>query len=190
MSREHETKEPAVRSATLKAGVSRVTLFGLPHSSRHRPRRSSARWAAGTSILTTSSPQRPGRAATWSCLSRLIRFRRTWPWRWPRPSPSAIRRPRSRCRETWRACASSVWACASHSGVAAKVFGVIAAEGVNVENIATSEIVISVLMAEEKSRGSARCTPYARRSTWNMSRWRTRVAEEHTPAPPRRVSSG
>lgn len=37
----------------------------------------------------------------------------------------------------------------SHSGVAAKLFEAIAAEGINIENISTSEIVVSLLVAEK-----------------------------------------
>jgi aspartate kinase len=40
----------------------------------------------------------------------------------------------------------------SHSGVAAKLFEAIATEGINIENISTSEIVISLLVAEKDGK--------------------------------------
>ena len=40
----------------------------------------------------------------------------------------------------------------SHSGVAARLFEAIAAQGINIENISTGEIVISVLVPEKDAQ--------------------------------------
>ena len=58
-------------------------------------------------------------------------------------------------RTIWRKSASSASACASHTGVAQRMFKALADAKVNIQNITTSEIKISCIIDKERGRQGA-----------------------------------
>jgi aspartate kinase len=149
MSKERDTEDPAVRSATLKTGVSRVTLFGLPHVAGIAAE--IFREVGGRSIniddIISTTAKAGGNVVVSFTVDTLqadmaLEVAEAIAERYSQTTVE-VTRNLSRLRIVGMGMRSQ-------SGVAARVFGVIAAEGVNVENISTSEIVISILTPEDE----------------------------------------
>jgi aspartate kinase len=135
----------AVRGATLKRDITRVTLAGLPNE----PGVTAAIFdiVAEHGIFVDDIVQTAGTTAGTVTLGFTVEG----------AALAEVRAVAELLRQRWPAASAELTAdlarvsiigvgMRSHRGVAAKMFAALAAEQVNIENISTSEIVISVLV--------------------------------------------
>jgi len=136
-----------VRSVTLKSGVSRITLHGVPHQPGIATKIFGEIGTRGINvddIIQTASDQ--GRNV-------IISF--TVDTEWTEQARVASREIAERFGHTNLEITEQLarlrivgMGMRAHSGVAAKVFDALSAVKANIENISTSEIVISILVPE------------------------------------------
>jgi aspartate kinase len=146
-----EPDSNAVRTATLKTGVSRITLHGVPHQAGIAAKLfkeiGNQNVNVGDIIQSVSSR---GQNVTMSFIVAAEQTDQA------RSVSEAIARTLggAEVEITERLARLRVvgMGMRSHSGVAAKLFEAIAAEGVSIENISTGEVVISVLVPEKDAQ--------------------------------------
>lgn len=148
MSEPSESGTAAVRSATLRSGISRITLHGIPHQAGIAAtffksigdlhinvddiiQSVSSGGANVTMSFTVSASQTDEARVKSEEIARDLGA-----------DEVEVTEKLARLRIVGMGMRS-------HSGVAAKLFGAIAAEKVNIENISTAEIVISILVPED-----------------------------------------
>ncbi len=146
-----ESGSDAVRSAALKTGVSRITLHGVPHQAGIAAElfKEIGNQKINVADIIQSVSTR-GRNVT---MSFIVAAEQT-------DQARAVSRKIARSLgggevETTRKLARLRvvgMGMRSHSGVAARLFEAIAAQGINIENISTGEIVISVLVPEKDAQ--------------------------------------
>jgi aspartate kinase len=146
-----ETRGDAVRTATLKTGVSRLTLHGVPHQAGIAAKlfkeignqninvddiiqSVSSRGKNVTVSFIVAAEQTDKARAVSQKIGRTLGGAKV-----------EVTRKLARLRVVGMGMRS-------HSGVAARLFEAIAAEGINIENISTGEIVISVLVPEKHAQ--------------------------------------
>ena len=147
MSDPPEMENVAVRSATLKRGVSRITLHGVPHAAGVAARIfgeiANQNINVDDIIHTVSNSGRnvivsftveTKNVDTAKAVAELVAQR--------------FENVDVEISETLARLRVVGIGMRAHSGVAAKLFDAIAAENINIENISTSEIVISILVPE------------------------------------------
>jgi len=151
MSDSAEAENHAVRTATLKMGVSRITLHGVPHQAGVAARLfkeiGGRHINVGDIIQSVSSC---GKNVTMSFIVAAEQTEKA------RAAGEEIARSLggAEVEVTEKLARLRVvgMGMRSHSGVAARLFDTIAAEGINIENISTGEIVISVLVPEKDAQ--------------------------------------
>jgi aspartate kinase len=151
MSDSPHTGSDAIRAATLKPGVSRITLHGIPHKAGIAARL--FKGIGDQSINVDDIIQSVSSCGQNVTMSFIVAAEQT-------------ERARSVTEELARDLGGAEievterlarlrvvgMGMRSHSGVAARLFEAIAAEGINIENISTGEVVISVLVPEKDSQ--------------------------------------
>ena len=138
----------AVRTATLKTGVSRITLHGIPHqagiAARFFKEIGNQNINVDDIIQSVSSC---GKNVTMSFIvaaEQLDQARAV-----SETIAQSLGGAEIEITEKLARLRVVGMGMRSHSGVAAKLFEAVAAAGINIENISTSEIVISVLVSEK-----------------------------------------
>jgi aspartate kinase len=141
----------AVRTATLKMGVSRITLHGLPHQAGIAARL--FKQIGGQHINVDDIIQSVSSCGKNVTMSFIVAAEQT---KKARAVSEEIARSLggAEVETTEKLARLRVvgMGMRSHSGVAAKLFEAIGAEGINIENISTGEIVISVLVPEHDAQ--------------------------------------
>ena len=148
MSDPPEMESPAVRSATLKTHVRRVTLHGVPHTPGVAARifkQIGSRNINVEDIIATTSEG--GRDVIVSFTVDELQSEM---------AREVAEQIAQRFGDTTVECSEKLarlrmvgMGMRAQSGVAARVFDALAAEGINIENISTSEIVISCIVDEK-----------------------------------------
>ncbi len=149
MSDNASPEEVAVRSTALKTGVSRITLRGVPHQAGIAAR--FFREIGDQQINVSDIIQSVSNGGSNVTMSFTVSSEQTARAR--AASEDFVRQYEgSRIEVTENLARLRVvgMGMRTHSGVAAKLFEAVAAEGINIENISTSEIVISVLVPAEQ----------------------------------------
>jgi len=143
-----EAENAAVRSATLKPGVRRITMRGVPHKMGVAAQifgELGSRKIVVDDIIQGVSER--GRSVTVSFMvdAAYLDAART------AAEQMAQRYARARVDVSDELARLRVVGIGmrAHSGVAAKLFEALAAENINIENISTSEIVISLLVPQK-----------------------------------------
>lgn len=146
----------AVRSVTLRSGISRVTLYGIPHHAGIAAQFFKEIGELGINVDDIiQSVNSGGENVT---MSFTVAASQTENARVASEKIAAqldvgkveITENLSRLRIVGMGMRS-------HSGVAARLLGAIAAENVNIENISTAEIVISILVPENQGELALKC---------------------------------
>ena len=148
MSDPPEQENVAVRSATLKTGVSRVTMYGVPHAPGVAAKiftEIGSRNINVDDIIETTSDGGRNVIVSFTVDALQADMARTV------AEVIAQRYGEATVEITEKIARLRIvgMGMRAHSGVAARLFEAIAAEGINIENISTSEIAISVLVPEK-----------------------------------------
>lgn len=148
MNDSHETGNNAVRTATLKTGVSRITLHGVPHQAGIAAQL--FKEIGEQNINVDDIIQNVSNRGQNVTMSFIVAAEQAEKAR--NVSETIARRVgETEVEVTEKLARLRVvgMGMRSHSGVAARLFETVFAEGINIENISTSEIVINILVAEK-----------------------------------------
>lgn len=142
-----QSKPDAVRTATIKRDVTRITILGVPHETGLAA--NFFQEIARQNINVDDIIQNANNAAKNVMMSFIVSAEQTEKAR-DVARNFADRYPGTQVDIADKLARIRVVGIGmrSHSGVAAKLFSAVADEGVNIENISTGEIVISILVPE------------------------------------------
>jgi aspartate kinase len=151
MSDSSHTGNDAVRTATLKTGVSRITLHGVPHQAGIAAKL--FREIGTQKVNVDDIIQSVSSCGSNVTMSFIVAAEQT-------DRARAVSEEIARnlggaeveITENLARLRVVGMGMRSHSGVAGRLFDAIAAEGINIENISTGEVVISVLIPEQDGR--------------------------------------
>ncbi len=149
MSDHASPEDAAVRNAALKTGVSRITLRGVPHQAGIAAR--FFREIGNQQINVSDIIQSVSNGGSNVTMSFTVSREQTARAR--SASEAFVRQydgARIEVTENLARLRVVGMGMRTHSGVAARLFEAVAAEGINIENISTSEVVISVLVPEQQ----------------------------------------